>query len=361
VAKSLLLFALLVITQGVSHARESIIPGSRYTSARSAALGDAFLPLADDAASALFFNPAQLATLPPGFHAEPLNLFGVANPDALFGIPLLSVPGILSLPTHRTQTLSAYPNLYTALGGGTCPVIHFGPFAIGLLYQSEFGAQASPIGTYYRARYEFVPTAGFGLKLARGIVRIGYSLQWVNEAQGEVTTANLAANYWDNLNRGSGFSHTLALSVSPPVANSPEANIVVRNLLPLVFSGTAIIPLITGTAAGVPTTEPMSLDASFSLAPSVGRGNQLTIVAELRDVFSSTTSILTKLAVGMEFNYRRQLYLAGGLSSLFYPTFGFGIQGPSTRFGLSWYSEPVGTATNYSRNIKFMLQMRMGF
>src|SRR4051812_28774831 len=45
------------------HAREDLIPGSRYTSGRGAALGDAFLPLGDDAAAGLFYNPAVLGKL----------------------------------------------------------------------------------------------------------------------------------------------------------------------------------------------------------------------------------------------------------------------------------------------------------
>lgn len=321
-------------------------------------MGDAFLPMADDAASALFFNPALLASLPSGFHFEPINVHGILNQDALVGIPITALPGLFSLPAHRT-TLASYPSLYTAAGGGMLPNLHWGPIALGVLYQSEFGSQISGGGVAYRAKYEFVPTLGFGLKLARGIVRLGYSLQWVHQASGRVTTFNAAANYWDNLSWGSGLSHTVALSVSPPVANSPSVNVVVRNVLPLVFSGTATIPLVTGTSTGSLPDEPMSLDASFSIAPNVGRGNTLTLVGVLRDAFAATPSILARIAVGMEFNYRHQLFLGAGLSSLAYPTFGFGVQSATTRFGFAWTSEAVGTATDYARNIKFMTQLRL--
>ena len=39
------------------------VPGSRYMSGRAAAMGDAFLPLADDGASAVFYNPSAIARL----------------------------------------------------------------------------------------------------------------------------------------------------------------------------------------------------------------------------------------------------------------------------------------------------------
>src|SRR5256885_561612 len=62
-----------VLGEGSAHARQDLIPGSRYTSGRAAALGDAFLPLGEDGAAALFYNPAAIGKL-KGPTIEPLNL-----------------------------------------------------------------------------------------------------------------------------------------------------------------------------------------------------------------------------------------------------------------------------------------------
>src|SRR4051794_27586965 len=56
-----------------ANARQNLIPGSRYMSARAAALGDALLPLGDDVASGLFNNPAVLGKIRKT-EVEPLNL-----------------------------------------------------------------------------------------------------------------------------------------------------------------------------------------------------------------------------------------------------------------------------------------------
>src|SRR5690606_24664564 len=79
-------------------ARGERVPGSRYTSARAAAMGDAFLPLADDAAAALFYNPAGLGKI-RGNWFEPLNLQLQAN-SGYFSNVSLDFYKVLSLNSY---------------------------------------------------------------------------------------------------------------------------------------------------------------------------------------------------------------------------------------------------------------------
>src|SRR4051812_37177669 len=74
-----LLFAFL-LTEQVAQGRWDLVPGSRYTSSRAAALGDATLPLGEDGASGLFYNPSTLAK-PTVSALELLNisLYGNVN------------------------------------------------------------------------------------------------------------------------------------------------------------------------------------------------------------------------------------------------------------------------------------------
>src|SRR4051812_946450 len=60
---SLALCLAVAVTGVLAHAREDLVPGARYISGRGAAMGDAMLPLGEDAQSGLFYNPADLARI----------------------------------------------------------------------------------------------------------------------------------------------------------------------------------------------------------------------------------------------------------------------------------------------------------
>ena len=56
-------------------------------------------------------------------------------------------------------------------------------FGFGVLAQTLDEAKVNSNGSItYRSVYQIIPTAGFALRLAEGIVRIGYSIQYVNES-----------------------------------------------------------------------------------------------------------------------------------------------------------------------------------
>ena len=77
-----LFYLLILIGSGLmisdAFAREDLIGGSRYTSARNAALGDSAFSLGDDMASGLFYNPANLAKIRK-FNFEGLNYSMTGN------------------------------------------------------------------------------------------------------------------------------------------------------------------------------------------------------------------------------------------------------------------------------------------
>src|SRR5262245_48259896 len=132
----------LVFGQATSGwARQDTVPGSRYTSARSAALGDAYLPIGDDGASGLFYNPAGLARIRQTTF-EPANVQAYANDGfaATLASPSLNFYKATSLSSYNS-TLQKYPMQHIAFGGALTPTFYTRGFAVGLLMQSQVGAR----------------------------------------------------------------------------------------------------------------------------------------------------------------------------------------------------------------------------
>ncbi len=354
-------FLILTNIVGINfaNARWDNIPGSRYTSVRGAAMGDSELPLADDGASALFSNPAHLATL-NGTHFEPLNLSLFANQIYLSNADLNFFKAYKL--SSFSSTLQSNTGQQSGLGGHLFPNFYMRHFAVGILIQSQMYSFASSDGNINSvAKYQIIPTAGFGIPLARGIVRLGYSFQWVNETSGRQAAAASDPNlgYTNGVQQGSGFSHNAGFALVLPVKYNPSLNIVARNIGGTTYSSTTLYPW-SSNSSGTPDTDPMSVDASFSLNPKMSRGGGAHIVLQLRDILgSSGFSIIRRATFGMQINFAKTLYFRFGLNGLYYPSVGIEFKRKKTSFGFAWYSEEIGTPDAPHRDIQFRLQLQL--
>jgi hypothetical protein len=357
--KSLLYLTLLFDFYALNaSARESIIPGSRYTSGRSAAVGDAFLPLGEDVGSGLFSNPANLAKIRKS-ELEPINLslYGNTGYVAATGINYIN-PFTLS---SFAPALAKNPG--TAAGAGASAMMTFGMpyFDIGILYQSQVSAVQNSSGTItYRSLYQFIPSLGTGFRLFDGFLRIGYSAQWLNSATGTATVANTSSiGYDQNLNQGSALSNTLGIALTAPVVFLPTVNCVVRNLFTATYYPVHFIPLVSSPSAGLPFVEPMSIDVSFSIQPRLGRGTYLNLVVEDRDATNaSNVAPLGHLALGGELSFGDKFVLRGGWSGG-YPSAGIALRKRGSEFSLTYYSEEIGTGYLSQADTRFMMQYQI--
>lgn len=341
--------ALLLLLAPAALARQERILGSRYTSARIAGMGDSGLVMAEDVMSGLFYNPAVLPRFQK-FVAEPLNVSLYLNHDLVTGMGLDSY-NIFSLPTYAKST-------FQGLGGAAAAAVGYKFIFAGLLFSSELGGVRNGDGTFrYRTTYQLIPSIGTGISLADGVLRLGYSLQWVNSVNGGATAAAAGANYNTGLAQGSGFSQTLAASLTLPMSTLPQIHAVLRNFLGTTYMPFSILPLASG-ASGVPTTDPMSLDLAIGIKPKFGMGSGFNISAGWRDVWdASATPFLAHLNFGLELQVKNFLFFRGGLSSG-YPSAGFGVKSKRVEFNAAWYSEELGGYLQY-RDMRYLVQFQL--
>lgn len=352
---------------GAARAREDLVPGSLYTSARGSALGDAFLPLADDAGSALFYNPAGLAYPKKGHHSskltlEPLNIelyagsgyLGQANvmqPGTMNGMSLGSI----------APALAANPGRYSSMGYSVLPSFQYKGLAVGLLYQTQVGAVNNGNGTLsYRSNYQVIPTAGYAISLARGMVRIGYSIQWIQQAGMPLTTVPVgsATSFSQGVYQGSAISHNIGYALTLPYRNSPQLDLVARNIGGLHYSGWSLTQF-SNSSLGAPMDQAASYDASLSFLHKSGRYGKLNVVAEFRDITdTSNVPVQGRLATGVEYTVRNTVSLRGGYGSG-YPSAGIGILNPRGEFDLTYMSEDVGLTYHALRDTRYVMQYQL--
>ncbi len=339
-------------------ARQDVVPGSRYTSARAAALGDAFLPIGDDGAAALFYNPAVMGKL-RGVKLEPMNISLMGNSGFASGLGLNSFK-ITSLSSNLSN-LQSSPGVFQGVGATILPTYYTRFFSVGLLAQEEFVASYTTSGNVrYKSNYQLIPALATGVRLAGGIVRLGYSIQWVNKAEGDVTvpTDTDPLGYNQSIAQGSGFSHTVGGSLTLPITYLPQFNVVVRNALNTVYMDTMLYKFTT-TSSGTPATELMTFDGSLSIQPKIGSGVYSNLILQYRDFTNrSGVSLFGRLCAGAEISFRDVFFLRGGWGSG-YPSAGIGLRRRQGEFSFTWYSEEIGSSYLEQRDPRYLLQYQV--
>lgn len=331
------------------------IPGSRYVSGRGAALGDAYIGFADTVSDALFYNPAGLGRV-KDLTFEPINLQLQANSRLSSAIG----PDLLKIQTLESYESSLRKNPHSNPGAGFAllPAVGFRGFGLGLLYQSRLMAETDGTNVRYRSVYQLIPTAGFGVRLASGVLRLGYSLQWVNQASGDRTVAvgSRPMGWSQGLAEGSGFSHNLGLALSLPYIFQPSINVVARNVAGLRLKGSTLMGLAKNASGTIPKEE-MSMDASVGFLYKLGAGWSLGTQFVYRDALnSSDTRALAHAALGLEFSAKDHFFLRGGFGSG-YPTAGLGVRTSRSEVNFAWFSEDLGDGKIPIRDIRYLFQL----
>ncbi len=359
-------FLLLILSSSsFADPRFELIPGSRYLSAAGSAIGDAYFGFVSDVGDSLFYNPAGLGQL-RGKHIEPLNFTLGANTGFFANAGIRSL-GVFNLGSYA-GTLAGNESV----SGGIYPNagFRFGVFtvAFGALFHSRLQAILLADGTVRnRSRYELAPTLGLGVRIAGGILRLGYSLAWVNRVDGDVTAAS-PTSWNQGLSQGSGFSHTASAAITLPWALLPSVTFTARNILNTQYVLPVSLLRFASGSPGAPTDDPMSLDAAFSIQPKFGRGTMLNLALAYRDlVNASGATLLDHLTLGSElivrerFAFRLGLTGADAIQGYVWPSAGVGLKTKRSELNFSWFSEEIGSAAAPLRDQRFMFQYKLGF
>jgi hypothetical protein len=338
-----------------AHAWDTPVPGSRYQSARALSMGNAYIELADDAASSLFYNPAGIAKI-RGFQFEPFNLGIQMDPGFVGAVSEQSLQ-FPSFSTYKAK-VKATPGVRHGASMSAAPAIAFRGFALGVLYQQSASAVYEEDGTYtIRGHRELVPAVGFGLRLASGVVRIGYSGQYVSKTEGEDTGVDAATtrDWHDGFSQGAGLSHNAAVTFTIPTAFAPSFNLVARNIGGLSFGQSPLMSL-AGSSAGTPSSVPATYDAAYGMHFKLTSGGVIHVAAEYRDMLgASGASILSKVGLGVEADLASKIQLRGGVNAG-WVSFGVGFRSKKNEFHVGYFVDERGAAFLGDGDPRWMLQ-----
>ncbi len=351
----ILLSLFAALGEASAWARQDSILGSRYTSARSAGMGDTGFGFLSDVAGGLFYNPAALARA-PGFVIEPLNIALQVSHNYITNLNF-NFAGNTALNFYNVMNLAGYQTpTYQGIGGQVLPSLGWRFVSFGILLSSETGQMLTAGSLRYRTTYQLIPTIGAGFRIADGVLKLGYSFQWVNSVVANVTGGSAAgAAYNANARQGSGFSQNAGATITFPMAFLPQIHFVVRNILGAPYIPFSILPLANGSI-GVPTTDPMSMDLSIGIQPKFGMGSSLQVVLAWRDITdASAVPFLAHLAAGAEFLIKDTVFIRAGLSGG-RPSAGFGIKTKRSEFNFAWYCEEIGGGYLTQGDVRYMLQ-----
>jgi len=340
---------------GASPPGEDIMPGSRWTSLRAAGMGNLYLSQVDQVGDSLFYNPAGLAKR-PGFKAEPLDLQLGFNTD-LMSQAGIKVTNSTSLSSYQSS-LNTHPHTDPSLSEGVKSAFGFQGLGVGVMYRHDEHATSDGTTIRYRTLYQTIPTAGYGLRLASGVLRIGYSLQWVNQTSGDVSVPSNSTglSYTNKMSEGAGFSHNIGSTLTLPYTYQPTVSVVARNIGGLKYTKSSIYKEATNSP-GMPSNEDMSIDTEFHMINKLGGAWSSSWSFGYRDATnSSKASIYTHPAAGMEFSMGGVAFLRAGYSSG-YPSAGLGVQSSKSEMNFAWYSNEIGGGFHTERDTRVGLNI----
>jgi hypothetical protein len=358
--KTAFLISILAITFGVTgamdaRAQTSTYPAIRYLSPFSQSMGGVSLPLSQDIGNSLFNNPAGLARNLK-FKAEFINL------DADIGAPILGGLGTgMTTLGGLSGTLNANPNVTYSEGFSNLTALSWGGLGVGVLYQNRVRAYSDGTTAHYQTLDDLVPAVGYGLSLARGVVRIGYSLQYINDASGVAQSAsNSSASFLNGVKQGHAFSSNASVNFAFPFTYLPTLSLLGRNIGGLHFvDGNLLSP--AKNASGTPDDIKGSIDAAFNFTVRLSGTLKSYWFLEYDDVTSTAgLPFLERTRAGLEIDFTPAFSLRGGMNGVQFSG-GIGFRSESSEINVTYYNDRSPFPANGYWDTRYALQYKVFF
>ena len=118
------------------------------------------------------------------------------------------------------------------------------------------------------------------------------------------------------------------------------------------------MPLVPGTQAGVPDTEPQCIDATLSIHPILSTG-KTSIVAFVNDLANlSSGSLFSHFGLGGEWSIKERFQLRAGIKNL-YPAGGLSYLSDKAEVTGAFGSENIGTVATPVQDMQVWLQFKL--
>jgi hypothetical protein len=332
-------------------------PGIRYVSPASQSMGGVTLPLSDETGNSLFNNPAGLARNTK-FRAEGLNLNLDGNASLLGSFT--QVPRMFGLG-GLTGTLNNETNTIYSGALGNLTAFSWGGLAVGLLIQDRVRAYSDGTNVYYETNALAVPAIGYGFSLARGVVRLGYSVQLVNLASGVgQTLSDSSASFLGGLSEGRGLAHTASVNFAFPFSYLPTLSLAARNIGSVVYTTGSLLPRAK-SPSGPPPTEEMTVDAAFGMMVRVSGQVKTQWYLQYKDINNRVSvPFLEKLNLGLDLSLSPTLSLRGGMTGNQFSA-GLGYRSESSEINLAYYQDPTPFQSVSYYDTRFGIQYKVLF
>jgi hypothetical protein len=357
--KALLLMTGLILT-GLPRESSAIpysYPGIRYVSPYSQSMGGVTLPLSNETGNSLFNNPAGLAKNTK-FRAEYLNLQFDVN-SGLAG-DMTQATKMFNLGT-LTGVLNSDINYLYSGGIGNLTAVSWGGFAVGLLLQDRVRAYSDGTNVHYETNSLAVPALGYGFSLARGVVRLGYSLQFVNLATGTTqATADSGARFLSGLSEGKGLAHTASVNFAFPFTYLPTLSLVARNIGGVTYATGSLLPR-ANSPIGAPPTEEMTVDAAFGMMVRVSGQVKTNWYLQYKDINNRVSvPFLEKMNLGLDISLSPAVGIRAGMTGNQFSA-GLGYRSESSEINLAYYKDPTPFKDISYYDTRFALQYKVLF
>lgn len=352
--KSLILIFCLASVE--VNARPYNYPQTRYISARGHSLGGMTLPLTDEVTNCLFNNPACLAKN-MAIQGDVLNLNLEMNSGAVGHFGLTTINS-LSLSGMK-PTLDGNVDELNGMGFGLSTAFSWGGISAGLLVQERVVALFDGTEYHYSTVSQTIPAVGIGIPLARGVVRLGYSLQLVNETSGIVTTT-VPNSFMDGLNEGMGLSHNASVNFVFPFRFLPTVSLAAKNIFGVNYSGGALLGRASAPV-GAPAVEPMTLEAALDFQVRISGTAKTHWYLQYKDMASATSlPLLEKLSYGLEIAFNKNFGIQTGFNETQF-SLGLGYRGDRSAISLSWYNDQNPLPVGLYWDTRYQLQYTLHF